>query len=157
LIHNNTLEPGSRPRELRLAQRYALATLWFQPNSGNQWNNKRSWLTDAHECEWYGVTCEEQSSRRAIPYLQQQNGTEVESNPVQALEVPQSRFVTELRLDTNSLAGTIPSDLKLLSSLEIVNLAGNSFQLDQPAQVLGRWNRLRGGWYANSIVERLRG
>lgn len=43
----------------RLAQRYALAVLYFATKGGDtgEWKNSTNWLS-GHECNWYGIRCE---------------------------------------------------------------------------------------------------
>ena len=36
--------------------RYALASLFYSTN-GTQWVNSEGWLTEASECDWFGVSC----------------------------------------------------------------------------------------------------
>jgi Leucine-rich repeat (LRR) protein len=151
LITNNTLDPNDNSRDkVRLAERYALATLWFQPNSGIQWKNQSRWLTDAHECEWYGVVCgKAKGIRRAIQDLQNATIDRNPTDPDRPSELPKLRFVSELRLDSNSLVGTIPSDLKLLSSLKIVNLASNNLTGTLPESI-GDWIMLKEAYLNNN-------
>jgi hypothetical protein len=44
---------------LRLRQRYALLTLWYQTSVDSGWIDSTGWLTIEGECSWYGVTCVE--------------------------------------------------------------------------------------------------
>jgi hypothetical protein len=151
LITNNTLDPNSHSRDkVRLAQRYALATLWFQPNSGIQWKNQRHWITGVHECEWFGVVCDKAKGiRRAIQDLQNATSDRNPKDPDLSSSVPKWQFVSELRLDSNSLVGTIPSDLKLLSSLKIVNLASNNLTGTLPESI-GDWVKLDEAYLNNN-------
>jgi hypothetical protein len=41
-------------------QRYALAVL-YHSTRGDEWTDSTGWLSEAHECSWYGVTCDEES------------------------------------------------------------------------------------------------
>ena len=39
-----------------LEQRYALVTMYFS-TFGDDWNENSGWLTAAHECTWFGISC----------------------------------------------------------------------------------------------------
>ena len=41
-----------------LIQRYALSTFYFALG-GSSWTNNKGWLEKTHECNWYGVECNE--------------------------------------------------------------------------------------------------
>jgi hypothetical protein len=147
LIVNNTLKPNSRSLKVRLAQRYALATLWFaQAQFGQewQWNNSSQWLTMAHECDWFGVKCNDQqfdiADRRRG---QEQADLDEQTNP------DTRQFVTQLRLANNALQGTIPVDLKLLTALEIVDLANNNLTGSLPESI-GAWSMLTEAYVNNN-------
>lgn len=73
----------------RKIQRYALATLYFS-TKGESWYNNAMWLSDADECEWYSDVTESFCS---------------------------DSEVAELVLTDNGLAGSIPEEISLLSSL----------------------------------------
>ena len=75
---------------IRVAQRYALATLYYATN-GTGWTTRTSWGSGP-ECEWYGVECDVGESNVAS--------------------------VTYLDLNSNHLEGTIPLELGYLQSLE---------------------------------------
>ncbi len=74
----------------RVAQRYALATLYYSTN-GAGWQTRSQWGS-GHECDWYGVGCEA-------------GGSDTVS-------------VTYLDLNSNLLDGTIPSEIGHILSLE---------------------------------------
>ena len=74
----------------RVAQRYALATLYYSTN-GTGWQTRSQWGS-GHECDWYGVGCEAG-----------------ENDTVS---------VTYLDLNSNLLDGTIPPEIGHILSLE---------------------------------------
>ena len=39
-------------------QKLALSTI-YDKTGGNSWRNKQSWLESDKECDWYGVSCNE--------------------------------------------------------------------------------------------------
>lgn len=94
----------------RLLQRYALACIyystfqasnaWLNQNFGTEalfgWKNSRGWLVFNHECDWFGITCDDEG------------------------------HVTDIDLGTNDLAGALPSELAYLAnSLVSLNVEGN--------------------------------
>jgi hypothetical protein len=87
----------------RLAQRYALAVLYYSTN-GEWWERSAGWLSSQDECTWHS-TAEAFSIDLWGPICQ-----------------AGSRF-SVLDLRNNSLGGTIPSELELLSQLRVMYLA----------------------------------
>ena len=57
-------------------------------NGGQEWVNKQNWMTSAHECNWYGVSC--------IQY---------------------EGMIDRLDLSNNNLLGPMPSELGELRGL----------------------------------------
>ncbi|KAL3927806.1 MAG: hypothetical protein SGBAC_012924, partial [Bacillariaceae sp.] len=79
-------------------ERYAVAAFFFQTGGNSLWNFKSGWLTSTAACGWYGVTCDSAGK------------------------------VAGIELSDNSLVGTIPSELGILSALTSVTIV-NSFEL----------------------------
>lgn len=57
LIDDDPLDLWPETNQTRLAQRYALATLWFSTN-GPSWETKDGWMVEEDECTWFGVVCQ---------------------------------------------------------------------------------------------------
>jgi hypothetical protein len=87
----------------RLRQRYALAVLYYSTN-GEAWENSTGWLSNEDECTWHS-TVQPDTIKTWGPICQ-----------------AGSRF-SVLDLSNNSLAGTMPSELELLSELRVMYLA----------------------------------
>jgi hypothetical protein len=81
--------------EEQLRNRYILGIFHVATN-GVGWLNKTGWLTDATECQWFGVTCDDGG-----------------------------KIITELKLPDNGLKSTIPSEIGLLSGLQGLYLPRN--------------------------------
>ncbi|KAL3920144.1 MAG: hypothetical protein SGILL_003411 [Bacillariaceae sp.] len=96
LLSNALLE--SYPLQRRL-QRYALATLYYSTGAERRWIKNFGWLSDEDECEWFSMETE-------IPVCGE-NGFKV------------------LSLSNNGLRGTLPLEISLLSSLELLQINQN--------------------------------
>ena len=79
--------------ENKILHRYAMATLYFA-NNGDGWVSQENWLGPLDVCEW------EQKQQQA------------ESN-----NCNEGGFLTQLRLDSNSLTGQLPPEVALLDTL----------------------------------------
>lgn len=108
------LDPVESESHVRLDQRFALLSLWFQSNY--DWFRDDNWLSE-DECTWTGVTCEALSPnlRRNL-----QKGAFV---------------VTGLNLEANNLQGKIPTDIALLQYLVTLNLSKNQLQGEIPGSI----------------------
>eukprot|EP00588_Corethron_pennatum_P016682 CAMPEP_0194310480 /NCGR_PEP_ID=MMETSP0171-20130528/7439_1 /TAXON_ID=218684 /ORGANISM="Corethron pennatum, Strain L29A3" /LENGTH=434 /DNA_ID=CAMNT_0039064145 /DNA_START=109 /DNA_END=1410 /DNA_ORIENTATION=- len=87
-------EEGNCP-ESKFLQRYAVAVLYYSLG-GIFWDNNENYMSSSHECDWYGITCNEE------------------------------KIIMELDLSANFLFGLIPNEISLLSSLSNVDLSENS-------------------------------
>jgi hypothetical protein len=83
LANNTNLNLYSNATKI---QRYTLATLFFSTN-GKSWSSKAKWRSNAVECDWEFVGCDENDS------------------------------IETLSLFYNNLVGTIPNELGLLTNL----------------------------------------
>ena len=52
-----------------IEQRYALATLYFS-TEGSTWTRRDRWLSESHECQWFGVTCDENQGALFVTTLE---------------------------------------------------------------------------------------
>jgi hypothetical protein len=91
----------------RLNQRYALAVLYYATN-GASWNISSGWLSNASECEWY-----------------QFNDSASYDDSV----CRESSRLTLFDATSNNLGGTIPTELELLTDLEILEFYNDSATL----------------------------
>lgn len=102
-------------KDSTLIQRYALASLYYA-TGGEQWLDSSSWLTDVSECEWYSS-----SDMGSI--------CDVDEN------------LLELNLRGNSLTGSLPPELNLLSnSLTTLHLGDNKISGQIPPELSDLWN-----------------
>lgn len=109
LIAEDPLSLGTESVEdqFRLGQRYALLAFYF--GSSKKWINETGWLVLEDECEWYGVTCQEEAIST--------NSTTVNA-------------VTALVLPSNAMNTKIPPDFVLLQSLSTLDVSDNTMEQD---------------------------
>ncbi|CAB9511229.1 expressed unknown protein [Seminavis robusta] len=94
----------------RLLQRFALATLYYG-TQGDNWNAKDGWLSHSEsECSWW----------MGQPASRLQKTCDDSSN------------LKHLVLEQNELAGSLPPEVGLLSSLEFFDLSGNALSGELP-------------------------
>lgn len=84
----------------QLVQRFALATFYYA-TQGDRWTNNFNWLSDSHECSWY------------------------QAKPMIASHCADGTTYRSLSIRSNSLNGTIPEEVALLSELEMLSLSQN--------------------------------
>jgi hypothetical protein len=99
-------------KPIRVLQRYALAVLYHSTH-GETWKHhvRNSWLQPTDECRgWYRILCEKRKIKK-------------EEDDDETIVV---QVVTEIDLSRNSLYGTIPTEIGLLSNLQVVSLWRNS-------------------------------
>jgi len=104
-------------------QRYLAAMMFFAWNGPETWKpeSAATWLSGAHECEWFGITCNED---QVVTEL------ELKDHGLEGL-LPTELFLLEslkkLSVDHNDLSGPIPSTIAQLQELEILELDDNRF------------------------------
>ena len=90
------MQHADESRQSDTTQRYLLALFYYYTN-GDHWINHTNWMSNKSECEWHGVTCNEDST-----------------------------LITKINLDSNNLAGPIPTELGELRGLESLVLSSNN-------------------------------
>ena len=139
--------PGSTPQELaaefvlyddalalpardpRFAERYALATLYYQ-NGGcaRDWiEGAATWLTGEDHCgNWYGVSCDLQ---RRVTELNLARNYVTGQIPV---ELGQMLELSTLDLSNNAMSGAIPARALTMSKMYTIALSNNDFEGEFP-------------------------
>lgn len=112
------LDPIKINEHLRIDQRYALLTVWFQ--SDMNWLNETNWLSD-DECEWFGVTCFVVTPR----FRRKLSDSIIGNNDQERKLQDGDRLVALVDLEHNNIQGQVPSDLYLLKFLKTLNLSNN--------------------------------
>lgn len=88
--------------ESRLLQRYAMAS-FYHATKGDQWTLSIDWLSyEIEECDWYH-----------------------KFNDQQTVTCDMKGNLLALELTNNGLAGTLPPEIALLTSLELLDVANN--------------------------------
>jgi hypothetical protein len=129
----------------RMAQRYALATLWA---AGGQWSNQQSAL---NECEWDGVTCATVSNGLVteidLSALDDWNGAGGMS-PDLAL----ATSLVHIDLSSKGLTGSLPKSLGRLTNLVSFEVQQNDLTGTLPESI-GEWTKLeRFSVYDNALT-----
>jgi hypothetical protein len=116
------------PDDDNLEQRYVLVLLYFS-TSGDNWMkcrrdglpicNGKNFLSETHECEWGGITCDSLNRVKNIN-LDDSNLKGGIPNELSILE-----YVEELDFDSNRITGRIPAWLGELQYLERLDLDRN--------------------------------
>jgi hypothetical protein len=138
--------------QLQLVQRFVLATLYYS-SAPKAWANSTSWLSETHECEWFGISCEghfahedehesatTDAQRRQYPAKRLKNAVTMidlqENNVVLSDGIPQElkalKQLQELLLSNNQIAGEIGRWVGDMISLEVLHLDGNELTGDIP-------------------------
>jgi hypothetical protein len=83
------------PWSSTIIRRFVLSVV-FNSLGGLHWENNTRWLSSNHECEWYGIVCDEDHD-----------------------------ILLEINLSANNLYGTIPPEVAWLSNLQALDLSMN--------------------------------
>jgi len=126
----------STATQLRLRQRYSLATLFYS-TGGESWTTASNWLSGGiSECSWFGVTCG--SGNRVTEIALSENNL----NGGFPADVALLTFLTEIDFSSNmNLLGPLPSSIGNLEFLTIFLVNFCSFQETLPEEI-GSWTRL---------------
>jgi len=101
----------------KLLERYALVTLFFATGGGEgSWDGNYNFLSDVDVCDWMAKTVRSHES---------------DSHSIMtgaSCVASEGRSVSELDLESNNLVGTIPEELRLLTSLTKIDLLHNNIR-----------------------------
>ena len=114
--------------EFRKLQRFGLATFYYATTPELDWKVSNGWVTDQHECDWFGVSCAVEDT------------------------------VTEISLPGNRLSGTIPPEMALAAlggKIANLNLAGNNLKGELPEQLGTLTHLLKLDLSGNDFIEKI--
>ncbi len=117
-----------------ISDRDALVAL-YNATDGDNWTNKRNWLSDKPIDRWYGVWTDADGKVFVLDLF---------NNQLTGQIPPELGSLTGLRtlsLSTNQLTGQIPPELGILSSLTRLYLGGNQLSGEIPPE-LGKLSNL---------------
>ena len=132
-VIQETKDVGILSDKTRLQQRFALATFYFS-TSGELWGNNKGWLSNDHECDWFFTTTNPCDDNGLLTSLDLKFNSLVGSLP------PQIGLLTHLKLielggNSIGLTGTIPSEIGALTKLQGLVLTDNSFTGTLPSEL----------------------
>jgi hypothetical protein len=125
----------------RWTTRYALACLYYSTNAVRHvytqldiglgiihpWKNNTNWLSHhTSECQWFGITCEQETkpSRRLGNTLSNGGGGDDDDDD-DTHDQDSHLVVTKVELPNNRLTGSFPREVTLLSNLKTLDLYRN--------------------------------
>jgi hypothetical protein len=153
LIQEDTLFNGSALLTLsdgidnevsrRVRQRYPLVTLWYQQADEvgdlvNTWANTEGWLQVESECNWFGISCDNNGSVTQIAFYDYDNNL---TNTFVGSIPPDIGLLSSLRgisIRYSEVTGTIPESIGQCSQMTIFDIAYGSVAGTLPSS-LGQW------------------
>ncbi|CAB9522320.1 Leucine Rich Repeat [Seminavis robusta] len=126
---------GSYSQDRRL-QRFALASLYYATN-GNRWRNATNWLNHSvHECLWFSARPSNNADVGTTSAFQlATNSSSVQIKAAKAITCNDKLEYEHLLLASDSLRGTLPPELSLLSSLVHIDLERNKVFGPVPTEI----------------------
>eukprot|EP00339_Tiarina_fusa_P013090 CAMPEP_0116998386 /NCGR_PEP_ID=MMETSP0472-20121206/1476_1 /TAXON_ID=693140 ORGANISM="Tiarina fusus, Strain LIS" /NCGR_SAMPLE_ID=MMETSP0472 /ASSEMBLY_ACC=CAM_ASM_000603 /LENGTH=700 /DNA_ID=CAMNT_0004697523 /DNA_START=165 /DNA_END=2267 /DNA_ORIENTATION=- len=109
--------PGKDQPHYRFIERYVMA-LFFHATGGSGWRYNPNFLTGADVCDWNGVTL---SANTGNPVFMGVTGCK----ELKTDDGASYRYVRDVFLFANRMAGTIPDEIGYLQRLEILSLFSN--------------------------------
>jgi hypothetical protein len=105
-----------------LLQRYILAILYFSVNNPTRatttWINAHEWMSLQHECNWFGIDCEEEAVITLAAGVGAGQSSFAQQFPDNSLPKHKSKgIITMINLTSNGLRGTLPKEISMLQYL----------------------------------------
>jgi len=114
--------------------------------NGNAWHSNTNWLSDAQVCNWFGVSCNNNGDMI---------GLDLYDNSLSGSLPSELGLLTDLqilRLASNALSGSLPSELGLLTDLQVLRFNHNTLSGNLPSE-LGLFENLQRLYLdSNSLV-----
>ena len=142
-----TAVPTATPTRAQSASDRAVLVALYQSTGGASWHANTNWLSDRPIGEWHGVTTD---SNGRVTELALQDNNLAGTLPT---ELARLSNLTELALHRNhQLTGAIPPELGNLSNLSLLSLYGNQFTGEIPPELGGLSNLSRLWLSANQLT-----
>eukprot|EP01120_Amphizonella_sp_Union-15-10_P009114 TRINITY_DN338_c0_g1_i1.p1 TRINITY_DN338_c0_g1~~TRINITY_DN338_c0_g1_i1.p1 ORF type:complete len:243 (-),score=30.89 TRINITY_DN338_c0_g1_i1:97-789(-) len=94
----------------------------YRYTNGWSWRNQQNWLTgDPCENSWFGVTCDARKTQILKIELSNNNLNGFLTNTIDSI----SSFITVLDLSSNELKGSLPKEIRKLTTLKTLDLSDN--------------------------------
>ncbi len=105
-----------------LLQRYILAILYFSTNNTTRaattWINAHEWMSLQHECNWFGIGCEEEALITLAAGAAVGQSLFTQQFPDNSLPQHKSKGkIILINLTSNGLRGTLPKEISMLQYL----------------------------------------
>ncbi|CAJ1936559.1 unnamed protein product [Cylindrotheca closterium] len=129
-LRNDTWAPPhwSTDRKTYYLQRYVLASLYFDTD-GDNWFNEGNWMGSLSVCDWHRILCNTMEHVVFVDLV----ASNLRGSIPTALGMLQT--LTRLNLDNNELVGTIPSELGMLNNVTGMFMHGNKLAGTIPTQL----------------------
>jgi len=110
--------------DVRILQRYVLATLYYSTGGAN-WNKNYGFLSDEHECKWF-----EEEKDWVLDMTPITHGIKCGDEGWFDFEEGDDEHIMEIRLESNNLDGPLPSEINALYLLQGLYLSNNKLRSD---------------------------
>lgn len=110
--------------DVRILQRYVLATLYYSTGGAN-WNKSYGFLSDEHECKWF-----EEEKDWMLDMTPTTHGIKCGDEGFFDFEEGDDEHIMEIRLESNNLDGPLPSEINALYLLQGLYLSNNKLRSD---------------------------
>ncbi|KAL7549090.1 hypothetical protein ACHAWF_012362, partial [Thalassiosira exigua] len=143
-----TLDPNDPNAYPQLAQRYALAVLYFA-TGGPEWKSRTYWLSGRHECRWAYVICADED---VAEY--EREGWDADDDYSNLLDSELGLgegTVVGLSLYGNGLQGTMPKEVGMLEFLHVLDLGNNNLEGTVGPEI-GHLQHLRKLYLGNNML-----
>jgi len=117
-----------------VVQRYSCMVLFYS-FSGEMWRNSEGYASGSHECDWFGIKCENgigSNSNKVITKIEIQENNLMGELPKEIGSFP---LLKRLYLHSNYISGSLPSEIGWLSRMERFFLHENILSGSIPTEI----------------------
>jgi len=122
LANKDTGSSYSMADDVRILQRYVLATLFYSTR-GDNWENKYNFLSEEHECKWF-----ETEKDWLLDMSPTTHGIKCGDGGWFDFEESDDEHIMEIRLESNNLDGQLPSEINALFLLNGIYMNNNKLR-----------------------------